>query len=184
MNLVEIFEETLKISKKYFKVCDSKYYRVKKMNIIWSEDTVKSIFEAEGRVAALNFADEKIPGGLVWQGAITQEECLCRCSNLYLYLIKHKGDYYQDGGLVYSKNVVFFRDSNYNLCKPKKCDIITCAALGNDVLIKEKMKMVLAVARENGVDNLILGKWGCGAFGRDWEKMKKMWEEISGSSII
>ena len=178
MNLVEIFKDTLKISKKYFKVSESKYYKIKKMNVIWSEDTVKTIFETDGKIAALNFADDKIPGGLVWQGAKTQEECLCRCSNLYLSLIGHKGDYYQDGGLIYSQDVVFFKDSNYRLCKPKKCDVITCAALGNDELIKEKMKMILAVARENQVDNLILGKWGCGVFGRDWGKMKMMWDEV------
>ena len=73
MDLIKIFRGTLEISKKYFGVPKSNFYEdSRKIRILWSEDTVKSIFETEGKIAALNFADDLEPGGLVWQGAATK----------------------------------------------------------------------------------------------------------------
>ena len=63
--------------------------------------TAGSVSAIEGvvaghRVAALNFADALTPGGLVWEGETTQEEDLCRCSNLYPCISQDKvfDDYY------------------------------------------------------------------------------------------
>lgn len=179
-DLIEEFKHTLKISKKFFKIPDSFYYKENdKMKIVWSNNTVKSIFELKGKIAVLNFADDGIPGGLVWQGAKTQEECLCRCSNLYLSLIKHEGDYYaEDGGLIYSKDVVFFKDDEYRIRKPRMVDVISCAGLGNRGQIMRKMRMIIESAELNGVDVLVLGKWGCGAFGGNWKEFRSMWIEV------
>lgn len=185
-DLVKVFEDTLEISRKFFKKPSSVYYQEKDMKIVWSDNTVESIFKEKGHIAALNFADDDEPGGLVWQGAQTQEECLCRCSNLYDALVGN--EYYDNiGGLIYSKDVVFFRGSDYELREPRRCDIITCAA---PVGIKEesknlltKMQMIVGAARLNGADVLILGKWGCGAFGGDWEVYKACWEKVLGVAV-
>lgn len=46
-----------------------------------SFDVARSI--SSGKVAVLDFANPHVPGGGVVRGAKAQEECLCRCSNLY-----------------------------------------------------------------------------------------------------
>ena len=48
--------------------------------------------EKYNKVAVLNFADPFEAGGLVKLGAITQEECLCRCSTLYPVISNPKFD--------------------------------------------------------------------------------------------
>lgn len=188
-HLIEEFKNTLKIGGRYFNRGYSYEFNrgCLKNNwghmprIVWEyENTVEAILNTEGRVAALNFADGYDVGGLVWQGEITQEECLCRSSDLYLRLEKMK--YPIDGKLIYSRDVVFFRDSNLKwLPHPKLCDIISCPCLVcscDDKELKMRMRMIVDSAVQERVGTLILGKWGCGAFGNDWEYMKKLWCEV------
>ena len=42
-----------------------------------------------GKVAVLNFANPENPSGGVHLGAMAQEECLCRSSNLYACISNH-----------------------------------------------------------------------------------------------
>lgn len=150
--------------------------------------TAGSVSAIEGvvagrRVAALNFADALTPGGLVWEGETTQEEDLCRCSNLYPCISQDKvfdnyygynrsleNDIYSDR-LIYSSDVLFFKDETY-WCIPirTKCDVITCPApieCSNINIFKQRIKSIIGAAYSAGVDHLILGKWGTGSFGND-----------------
>lgn len=182
-NRIEIFKKVLEISKKYFKTPKSEIYDYNdRMEIIWSDDTVKTIFElsSEKRVAVLSFADGDTPGGLVWQGVKTQEEDLCRASNLYIALDTVENLYPINGKLIYSKDVVFFRDDK--LRSPHKVDVISCPAPINSSLDAERrMRMIIEAARLNGVEILVLGRWGCGAFGNDWKEYKKLWDKVIGT---
>lgn len=141
----------------------------------------------EGRVAILNFADGCTPGGLVWSGESTQEENICRCSNLYPTLTqdicrqkyylpnaKTHGEY--TDALIYSRDVLFFRnDTDYSLVEPYKMDVITCPAPSTNLkertyeVIKNRALHIVKSAIYNKVDVLILGAWGCGAFGQSPE---------------
>lgn len=150
--------------------------------IVTSDDTVSSILKnctAKQKVAALNFADPFIPGGLVKRGVFTQEGCLCRCSNLYesltmdscvnfYYKYNRKTKTNPINELIYSKNVMFFKDNNYlDLDRNIFVDIITCPApikCRDSEKIRRKIDFILYVAAQNKIDTLILGAWGCGAF--------------------
>ncbi len=148
---------------------------------------------ADGKkVAVLNFANAYRPGGGVKDGAMAQEECLCRSSNLYEaliipYMIRHyykwneknTGDMSSDR-IIYSPNVTVFKtDDVYpeNLDKWFQVDVITCAAPYYDKnkkktvtldkleeVFRSRIRNILEVAIANEVDYLILGAFGCGAF--------------------
>lgn len=161
----------------------------KQQNIsICNGDTISCVLniyrkDNDNHIAMLNFADAYTPGGLVLKGATTQEECICRCSNLYESLIsdKCKNDYYDYNATlknryytdrtIYSKYVCLFKDSNYNrLSYPIFPDVITCPApvcCENKEVWVNRIDAVLCAAKENNIDTLILGAWGCGAFGND-----------------
>lgn len=161
--------------------------------------TAGSVSAIEGvvagrRVAALNFADALTPGGLVWEGETTQEEDLCRCSNLYPCISQDKvfDDYYgynrslendiYSDRLIYSSDVLFFKDEDY-WCIPirTKCDVITCPApieCSDKQVFVNRIKCIIGSAYSKGVDHLILGKFGCGAFGNDPRLVATTFKEV------
>lgn len=143
----------------------------------------------KSNLVALNFASARNQGGGFLAGAIAQEEDLCRASGLYACL-KRKPLFYNANimcddalythGIIYSPNVPFFRDEhNQFLEKPFTLSIITAPAPnlsgmreeGNKALVKgllrERAIRILQTANANGHKNIILGAWGCGAFGND-----------------
>lgn len=164
-------------------------------------DTISSVlyWTRQGyKVCALNFADAITPGGLVFQGEVTQEEDLCRCSNLYESLIKPEciENYYNYNNslgtsifsdrVIYSKGVYVFRESlNYSiLTKPIKCDIVTCPApilRDKDLYYKtvlNRIRGILKVVESNNVNAIVLGAWGCGAFCGDARLVGRAFSEV------
>jgi uncharacterized protein (TIGR02452 family) len=137
------------------------------------------------KIAVLNFADALMPGGLVKTGADTQEECICRCSNLYECLIQDVCDkeYYKfnddlddvkySNRLIYSEDVLIFKDEAYSLlASPFTVDVISCPApiCCEDASIwEDRIKCILSGASKHNCDTIILGAWGCGAFGNNTE---------------
>ena len=146
----------------------------------------------EGRVAVLNFANAYSPGGGVTRGAMAQEECLCRSSNLYNaltlpYLIRNYYKYNEKttgelgtDAIIYSPGVTVFKSDDeipVPLAKPFQTDVLTCAApyVNPDrkkpipfekleETVNRRIRSILEVAAANGADHLVLGAFGCGAF--------------------
>jgi uncharacterized protein (TIGR02452 family) len=136
------------------------------------------------RPLALNFANGVEPGGGFLRGARAQEEALCRSSALVLTLCAdpmydaHRRDAPHESSdwVILSENVPVFRsDDGRSLEPPWLLSFATCAApFATDVgqprsadLLRARIHRVLAVARAYGYDTLVLGAWGCGAFGND-----------------
>lgn len=136
------------------------------------------------RVLALNFANGVEPGGGLLQGARAQEEVLCRSSALHATL---RGDpMYQahrrrplpdatDWAILSPRVPVFRTDDGTLLDKPWRLCFVTSAApyaptLGQPLagnLLHSRIRRVLAIAAAYDYSALVLGAWGCGAFGND-----------------
>lgn len=158
-----------------------------------------------GKTAVLNFANPQYPGGGASKGAVAQEECLCRCSNLYLclsapnifedYYFYHKKytNHLFSDRLIYTKDVVVFKDESEVpalLSRDKWffVDVITCAApyiakidIDNaslKSLFKSRIKNIFEAAIDNGVEVIILGAFGCGAFKNPPEVVAEAFHEV------
>ena len=144
------------------------------------------------RFLVLNFANAFTPGGGFMNGAEAQEESLCRESTLYASLVTEKavGMYEYNRSLnspaasdymLLSPEVCVFRasDTGKLLDKPYSASVLTVPAVNLngyahlparqviDELMYRRIENMLAVAIEYKYKNLILGAWGCGAFGHD-----------------
>ena len=141
------------------------------------------------KTLVMNFANAHNPGGGFRLGATTQEEALCRCSTLYVsitsreasemykYNNTHVSSVESDYMLI-SPEVLVFRDEKLDLLEqPFKTAVVTAPApnrfgaamLASGTKIKEtferRIRIILKAAAERGYRNLVLGAWGCGAFG-------------------
>lgn len=166
--------------------------------------TAYSIKNNDCRVAMLNFADAKRPGGWVVEGASTQEENICRCTNLYETLIQekcidkyymfnfehgihdteyHYNEPYTDA-LIYAENVAIFKDDiTYEMLPVKYVDVITSPApcgVVYDVeeVLRHRMRGIIKSACSRGVTHIVLGAWGCGAFGQDPKIVAKCFAQV------
>ncbi len=142
------------------------------------------LVEAGIKPAALNFANGIHPGGGFLAGARAQEETVCRSSALYQTLVgdemyaDHRRRPRPDSTdwAIYSPGVPIFRtDDGRELERPWLLDFITCAApyaraigqIEASDLLRYRIRRVLAIARAYEQKALVLGAWGCGAFGND-----------------
>jgi uncharacterized protein (TIGR02452 family) len=141
------------------------------------------------RVAALNFASAKNPGGGFRTGARAQEESLARASGLYAMLLgdpmyehhRSRKDPMYTSWVIYSPDVPVFRlDEGQLLEEPYLCSFLTSPAVNVGALhhredraseihraMHERIERVLGVAALHGHEVLVLGAWGCGVFRND-----------------
>lgn len=145
-------------------------------------------------VALLNFASARNVGGGFLNGAKAQEEDLCRCSGLYLCL-RDQSEYYtanrQQDSLLYTDYAIFspsvpfikIKGTGDFLAAPFYSSVITAPAPNSrpylqshpdrkdllEAAFLRRWENVLCIAQHQRVDQLLLGAWGCGAFGGDPE---------------
>ncbi len=161
--------------------------------VLENADTVTAILNQKctgHKLAALNFASYKNPGGMFLEGSRAQEECLCHESDLY-NVLKVLKEYYAWNNknlnkalylnrAAYTPDIYFYRTAEKQM-KVRYCDIITCAAPNymaasqyqkvsreeNYHVLEARIKFILDITDNNRVHTLILGAFGCGGFGQD-----------------
>lgn len=142
------------------------------------------------RPVALNFASAKHPGGGFLNGAIAQEECLCRASALYASIRDNpmyafharQSDPMYSHYAIYSPEVpVIKTDDGVPLTQPYLCSFVTSPAANAGVLMErtpdraaeleavmaQRIEVVLTIMAGHDHEAAILGAWGCGVFRND-----------------
>ena len=133
-------------------------------------------------IAMLDFASDSNPGG-GWRGnqVGTQEEALCRASNLGVSLeqaMTGGAGIPAPFGAIYCPQIIVIREGSSAVLSSEPLSVaviaaaLRCCAHSSDKLdskeaafVEDKISSVLSVAVENGHRHLVLGAWGCGAFG-------------------
>lgn len=151
--------------------------------------TTEAIYNYIGsgtKLAVLNFASYKNPGGMFMNGSMAQEESLCHESTLYLVLYKctpfyeynrdHLNNSFYDHRVLYTPNIIF---ESKDHSKQRVADVITCAfpnlapalRYGKYInleyyldVLEHRIESILYTAYTEDVDTLILGAIGCGVF--------------------
>ena len=165
-------------------------------------DTFEACRHGDEKFLAMNFANAKHPGGGFLSGANAQEEALCRESTLfdslssveaqkmYDYNQTHNKHLYSDY-MIISPNVCIFRDiKDQFLDVPALTSVITVPAPNRngaaqrvpqemiDTAMKSRLKKMFAVSSYYGYKHLVLGAWGCGAFGNDPRTVAEYFREL------
>ena len=153
-------------------------------------DTYLFTRDAQG-ILILNLANPVHPGGGVRNGARAQEEDLCRKSSLLLSLESKEAREYYDynkslntymgsDALMIAPYVEIIKDENGDLLDDTVVvSVLTCAApmishgkegmseSEYEDMVYNRIMGMLKCSAYLGYRHLVLGAWGCGAFGND-----------------
>ena len=162
------------------------------------------------RIGVLNFASAKKPGGGVLSGAQAQEESIARSSTFYPTLLtstaqkfytlhnRDAKDGYYSHAMIYSPEVVVFRDDDGGWVEPLAIDVLTSPAVNAGVVrkslrgrlavqaeedriervMKERMARILFLFEKKGVKDVVLGSFGTGVFRNDVKVVAKLWADL------
>lgn len=146
----------------------------------------------------LNFANAFKPGG-GWDGlARAQEESIVRSSTLIASISKQREfyDYHIDKGsvlasdyMIISDSVPIFRDDLMNLLDESfSCSVITSAAVEANMYTGEpgeiaeamesRIRKIIMRSIERNYKSIVLGAFGCGAFGNDVFEIAKYFKKV------
>lgn len=156
------------------------------------------------RIGILNFASAVNAGGGVFLGANAQEENICRCTTLYPclatkelrrgYYNPHRIglDFRYTDDCIYTPDVAVIKYDWLYQNIPENCryniDVLTCAAPNLSLawlpqkklydIHKKRGSHILSIAAANGIDVLVLGAFGCGAFRNNPETVARAYADI------
>ncbi|KAF1958068.1 hypothetical protein CC80DRAFT_491368 [Byssothecium circinans] len=153
-------------------------------------------------ICILNMASPLRPGGGVLTGATSQEETLCTHTTLLPSL--HESSYrLPEYGGVFTRDVLVFRDARGRELEVKEryfVDVLSAGMLrfpdlvggeeeekrlsGKDrSMVERKMRAVLRMAATRGVGKIVLGAWGCGAYGNPVRDVAGAWRRVLDDKV-
>lgn len=169
-----------------------------------AEDWVRKGYD---KVLALNLANPVSPGGGVTRGAVAQEEDLCRRSTLlpvldsdaarpyYVYNRRPTTKMGSDGVILTPYVDVFREPDGHKMEKPFTTGVITAAApmvsygyegmseAQYEELFEKRIESLLKACAYFGYKNLVLGAWGCGAFGNDAKVVARLFRKVIDNMV-
>lgn len=151
------------------------------------------------RVAILNMASPLSPGGGFVNGASSQEESLCMRTTLLPSL---KDEFYRlpEFGAVYTPDVLVFRDEEGEDLEKRDRWFVDCVSAAmlrmpetevdeasgrgrytsdkdRDAVLR-KMRTVMRIFQAKGCRKVVLGAWGCGAYGNPVGEVAPAWRKV------
>ncbi|WP_235804632.1 TIGR02452 family protein [Liquorilactobacillus capillatus] len=169
---------------------------------------IKETVGEKEKVGLLNFASPTSPGGNFLEGINAQEQTICRNSFLYPELLKYRRsyylenrqkprEYYYNAKMIFAKHIKIIHDeTELKLIKGEKyLDILSLAAPNVSAMKKNGMvidwnrvhddltQKIIQTIRQfklAGDRILILGAFGCGAFGNDPVMVATIFKEVLG----
>ena len=151
------------------------------------------------KVGILNMASMLAPGGGFLNGASSQEESLCMRTTLLPSL---SDSFYRlpEVGGVYTPDVLVFRDAEAEDLEKRDRWFVDCVSAGmlrfpsisvdeitgrgsysiskDRELVIEKMRAVMRIFQSKSVKKVVLGAWGCGAYGNPVGEIAAAWKKV------
>jgi uncharacterized protein (TIGR02452 family) len=195
---INLSKETMKISEDdCFEWDNNDYFlqesvyrksRGQKGKYIVCENDVLDAALLTGSNLVLIFSSNRRPGGGWEEGKTTQEESIYYRTNLCHVGLDKEDPFYDCKGEnpEIAVNAIVFRDSNYNLCNPWRCDFVYMAApvVKNPEeqkmaakKTKEQIEKLASLVLEHGEKSIVIGPWGCGIYGNDPTTIAKQFKE-------
>jgi uncharacterized protein (TIGR02452 family) len=188
-DLKESIDSSVLYKPEYFD-SEIRKFRVKQLRVV-NESCLDTAYDLVvnrklSSVSMLNFASAYHAGGNFIGGAMAQEEAIAYASTMYPTLTAHN-DFYKDNkdfnnylfteNMIYSPNVLFFKDKNHmvldnyykvDICTSPACNLSRINSISEKAkvpqIMDKRINNVLRVMSENNTKNLILGAFGCGVF--------------------
>jgi uncharacterized protein (TIGR02452 family) len=151
------------------------------------------------RVGVLNMASMLAPGGGFLNGASSQEESLCMRTTLLPSLSDSFYRLPEIGG-VYTPDVLVFRDEVAEDLEKRDRWFVDCVSAGmlrfpsitvdettgrgsyssskDREVVVEKMRAVMRIFQAKSVKKVVVGAWGCGAYGNPVGEIAAAWKKV------
>ncbi|KAF3484209.1 TIGR02452 family protein [Arthroderma uncinatum] len=154
-------------------------------------------YHSHNRVGILNMASPLRPGGGVLNGATSQEEFLCLRTTLYPSL---KESFYRlpEVGGVWTPDVLIFRSgdspgTDLEKGERRHVGVLSAAMLrfpdidddgagyANEKdrgTAEAQMRATMRIFHAQNINHVILGAWGCGAYGNPIKEIASLWRKV------